>query len=84
MQLKFIGKWIACKRSGMCYNQTKLANNAGITQQQLSNIEAGGNFTIVTLLKILTALGEKVELPVTLPGPISEFISTTNQPFNYF
>ena len=85
MQLQYIGKWIAFKRSGI--SQAELAKKAGISQQQLSLIEAGGNCTVITLLKILTSLDEKVELPVNVPGPVSKFISDSNKsfdPFNYF
>jgi transcriptional regulator with XRE-family HTH domain len=78
-QLKYIGKWIALKRSGM--SQAELAKKAGITQQQVSRIEAGENFTIITFLKILTALGETVELPVTALGTVSKFISDSNGAF---
>lgn len=63
-QLKFIGFWVSEKRKGM--SQTELAKKAGISQQQLSKIEAGGNLTILTLLKILAALNEKIELPVVI------------------
>jgi transcriptional regulator with XRE-family HTH domain len=65
-QLKFIGFWVSEKRRGM--SQTELAKKAGISQQQLSKIEAGGNLTILTLLKILTALNEKIELPIVISG----------------
>lgn len=66
-QLKLIALWISEKRKGM--SQAELAKKAGISQQQLSKIEAGGNFTLLTFLKILAALNEKVELPVYISGP---------------
>lgn len=80
-QLKYIGKWIAFKRSGL--SQTELAKKAGISQQQLSVIEAGGNSTTLTFLKILTALGEKVELPVTDLINING-LTPDHKPFDYF
>lgn len=67
-QIKNLGQWIASKRSGL--SQTELAKKAGISQQQLSKIEAGSNSTISTLIKILLALGEKIELPVTFPNGV--------------
>lgn len=73
-QLKFIGLLISEKRRGM--SQTELARKAGISQQQLSKIEAGGNCTVLTLLKILSALNAKVELPVFISKPGTQIDST--------
>ena len=43
-------------------SQEKLADRAGITQQQLSRIENGSNFNIVTLLKLLDVLDLRIDL----------------------
>lgn len=81
-QLKYLGFWIAQKRAGM--SQVELARKAGISQQQLSKIEAGENCTIKTLMKILAALGEKVELPEIFIEGTEENTTGTPGPFNYF
>lgn len=44
-------------------SQQELAKKAHITQQQLSGVENGSNYTIKTLFKICKALGlKKIEL----------------------
>ena len=81
-QLKHLGFWISQKRAGM--SQVELARKAGISQQQLSKIEAGGNCTIGTLTKILIALGERVQLPINFPGGINANTFDFNAALDYF
>ncbi len=50
----------ARKKQG--FTQQELAEKAHITQQQLSKIENGKNFTISTLLKLLDVLNLKINL----------------------
>ncbi len=51
------------EKSGL--SQTELAKQAHITQQQLSNIENGKNFTVKTLLQIASVLNIKnISIPV--------------------
>lgn len=78
-QIENIGHWIATKRCAQAISQSQLSSKAGISQQQLSKIETGGNCTIITLLKILTALGENLELPVTTSESIGKIISDSNE-----
>jgi transcriptional regulator with XRE-family HTH domain len=81
-QLKLICFWISGNRKGM--SQTELAKKAGISQQQLSKIENGGNFTVLTLLKILNALNKKIELPVVISGSKIHTDSNKAEFIHYF
>jgi predicted transcriptional regulator len=81
-QLKYIGKFIFSRRLGM--SQVELAKKAGISQQQLSKIEAGGNCTMLTLLKILAALGEKIEIPISPPPKDNQIEIIKDYPYDYF
>lgn len=68
-QLKYLGKYLAVWRGKE--KQQLVADRAGITQQVLSNVESGGNCTVETLIKALSALGISVILPVEKESLIS-------------
>jgi HTH-type transcriptional regulator/antitoxin HipB len=59
-EMRKLGFEISQKRSGM--SQKELAAKAGITQQQISKIEAGMNCHLATLLKVCAALNLKLEI----------------------
>jgi HTH-type transcriptional regulator / antitoxin HipB len=47
---------IATERAKQGISQAELAKRANVTQQQLSKVENGSNYTIKTFLKIASAL----------------------------
>ncbi|MCU0607332.1 MAG: helix-turn-helix domain-containing protein [Candidatus Edwardsbacteria bacterium] len=61
-ELRDLALKIAESREKMGWSQVKLASRAKITQQQLSRVETGSNFTMTTFLRVCDALGMRIDL----------------------
>jgi transcriptional regulator with XRE-family HTH domain len=61
-ELRDLAIKIAESREKMGWSQVKLASRAKITQQQLSRVENGSNFTMATFLRVCDALGMRIDL----------------------
>jgi len=65
MKIEEIGQAISDRRKELCVSQAQLADICGISVHTLSNIEGGAsNPTVGSLLKIVDALGLKIEVSV--------------------
>jgi len=63
-RVKKIGAYLMEVRKKEGHTQTRLAELVGMTQQQLSDIENGRNFTVRTLLDVADALNlDDVPMP---------------------
>lgn len=67
--LKSIGARIAQLRLGRNLTQASLAKEAGTSVSSIKRLEAGGNTSLETLLRVLGALGLADRLLDALPDP---------------
>jgi transcriptional regulator with XRE-family HTH domain len=78
--LRRIGESVLTKRRRLGLTQERLAALAGLRTSYISDIERGRrNFSIITILKLSQALGERPEVILDLPADVTfEFTSDSD------
>ncbi|MDF1640439.1 helix-turn-helix transcriptional regulator [Thalassolituus oleivorans] len=78
--LRRIGESVLTKRRRLGLTQERLAALAGLRTSYISDIERGRrNFSIITILKLSQALGERPEVIFDLPADVTfEFTSDSD------
>ncbi|MEX0901379.1 MAG: helix-turn-helix transcriptional regulator [Pseudohongiellaceae bacterium] len=65
----FLGKQVETLRLGKNINQTRLAEEAGVSRRTITRLENGKGVSLDTLIRILQALGVSDRLETLLPDP---------------